>query len=184
MSPGHSDPKGVAGLKQQILHCLSNFSADAVAWAGNFDAAIYWASGEAFSEEQNLRTARLVRAEVLTFNLPESVRADMRLRFDPSDRETGPKTVTVKLESMLLFAAQDASGVDLMPALKRVGVMPAISVNSNRPADGVSLIRGTIPGSLLTWRRLDCLLTFALSGGVYPTGDLKSQSDAYRRCVD
>jgi len=139
--------EGVAGLKQQILHCLSNFSADAVACAGNFDAAIYWASGEAFSEEQKsaYRSSGQGR-EVLTFNLPESVRADMRLRFDPSDQEMGSKTVTVKLESMVLFGAQDASGVDLMPALKRVGVGACNQCELKPTDDGVSLIiRGNDP---------------------------------------
>ena len=138
---------GVAGLKQQILHCLSNVSADAAASAGNFEAAIYWASGEAFSEEQKSahRSSGQGR-EVLTFNLPEPVRADMRLRFDPSDQETGSKTVTVKLDSMLLFGAQDASGVDLMPALKRVGVDDCKQCELKPSDDGVSLIiRGNDP---------------------------------------
>jgi len=138
---------GVTGLKQQILHCLSNFSADAAACVGNFDAAIYWASGEAFSEEQKSahRSSGQGR-EVLTFNLPEPVRADVCLRFDPSDQETGSKTLTVKLESMLLFKAQDSSGVDLMPALKRAGVDACNQCELKPTDDGVSLIiRGNDP---------------------------------------
>ena len=64
----------------------------------------------------------------------------MRLRFDPSDHDTGAKVATVKLESMLLFETQDSSGVDLMPALKRVGVDACNQCELKPTDDGVILI--------------------------------------------
>ena len=139
--------EGVEVLKQQVLESLGDPSVDSASGERSCFAAIYWASGEAFSEEQ--KSAHLSSGqgrEVLTFNLPESVRADMRLRFDPSDQETGSRTLTVKLESMLLFKAQDSSGVDLMPALKRAGVDACNQCELKPTEDGVSLIiRGNDP---------------------------------------
>lgn len=133
--------EGVTDLKQQILHCLTNSSADAVAFLGNLEAAIYWASGEVFSEERkSVHRSFGQGKEILTFSLPKSVRADMRLRFDPSDQDTGSKTATVKLESMLLFEAQDSSGVDLMPVLKRAGVDACNQLEIKPAEDGVILI--------------------------------------------
>ena len=133
--------EGVTDLKQQILHGLTNSSADAVAFLGNREAAIYWASGEVFSEERkSVHRSFGQGKEILTFSLPKSVRADMRLRFDPSDQDTGSKTATVKLESMLLFEAQDSSGVDLMPVLKRAGVDACNQLEIKPAEDGVILI--------------------------------------------
>tara|TARA_Y100001934_G_scaffold24097_1_gene26782 strand:+ start:121 stop:2079 length:1959 start_codon:yes stop_codon:yes gene_type:complete len=133
--------EGVEVLKQQVLERLGDLSVDSASGERSCFAAIYWASGEAFSEEQKSthRSSGQGR-EVLRFNLPEPVRADMRLRFDPSDQETGSKTVTVKLESMLLFGAQDSSGVDLMPAMKRVGVDACNQCELKPTDDGVILI--------------------------------------------
>ena len=108
------------GLKQQILQRLSDPPAS---WAdpGKEDsfAAIYWASGTAFSEEQKC-TLRLSGEgeELLTFLLPRSVRSDMLLRFDPLDHDIGGNSITVKLESMRLYPVHDSVGVDLMPVFK------------------------------------------------------------------
>ena len=64
----------------------------------------------------------------------------MRLRFDPADQETRSKTVTVKLESMLLFETQDSSGVDLMPVFKKARVDACNQLELKPAEDGVILI--------------------------------------------
>lgn len=111
------------GLKQQILQRLSDPPASLAdpAKKDSF-AAIYWAVGTEFSEEQK-STVQLSQKgkEILTFLLPRSVRSDMLLRFDPLDHDIGGNRVTVKLESMRLYPADDSLGVDLMPVFKNDG---------------------------------------------------------------
>ena len=111
------------GLKQQILQRLSDPPAS-LADPGKKDsfAAIYWAAGTAFSEEQKSTVQLSGKGkEILTFLLPRSVRSDMLLRFDPLDHDMGGNSVTVKLESMRLYPADDSVGVDLMPVFKNDG---------------------------------------------------------------
>ena len=133
--------EGLGVLKQQVLERLRDPSVDSASGERNCFATIYWASGEAFSEEQkSAHPSSCQGREVLTFSLPKSVRADMRLRFDPSDHDAGAKAATVKLESMLLFETQVSSGVDLVPIFKSAGVDACNQLEIKPAEDGVILI--------------------------------------------
>jgi hypothetical protein len=81
--------------------------------------AIYWTSRtEGFSEKRK----SVVRCPVegtqsLVFSLPEPVRSNMFLRFDPSDHNIETATQAVIVEALCAYARDDESGVDLIPAL-------------------------------------------------------------------